>query len=289
MFEGIPEFIAVAETHGFTAAAKRLGVSTSHVSRRVADLESRIGSALVARSTRKVKLTNEGQIYYERCVDLVNGLEEANELITAGQIELSGVLRVSAAGEFAETFIAPALIEFIRQHPRLTIEMDISPRMVNFVEEGFDFAIRYAHSFSDSGLVARKLVNHTLIAAASPSYLEKFGTPQTPQQLNNHNCLVTNNPQWRFQYQAESIDVAVGGSWRANSVRSILYGCEAGLGIAYMPSTSFGNSITSGKLKTILEPYWNTSATSWIVYANRKYLPVRVRMAMDFLFNRFQS
>jgi len=133
-FEGIVEFVAVAETQGFSAAARSLDVSTSHISRRVAQLESRLGTALVARTTRKVRLTLAGQEYYTRCRDLLHGLDDANQRISCEQLELSGTLRVSAAGEFAENYVVPALINFAAAHPALSIDIDFNSRMVNFVE-----------------------------------------------------------------------------------------------------------------------------------------------------------
>ncbi|WP_086933609.1 LysR family transcriptional regulator [Agarilytica rhodophyticola] len=288
MFEGITEFIAVAETQGFSSAARRLNVSTSHVSRRIADLEARLGIALVARSTRQVKLTNAGVIYYERCVDLVHGLDQANEILTAGQIELSGVLRVTAAGEFAEKNVIPVLIEFIAQHPKLTLELDYNTRMVNFVEESFDFAIRFG-SLPDSNLIARKLSDHNYITAASPEYLYNFGRPETPQDLSAHSCIVTTYNRWPFVCDNKTIEVSVNGRIKANSVRTVVNACKAGLGIAYMPITSFGDTIENKQLESVLSGYWKNRGSTWIVYANRRYLSAKARMAIDFLLSRFQD
>jgi DNA-binding transcriptional LysR family regulator len=288
LFEGIPEFIAVAETQGFTAAARKLNVSTSHVSRRVADLESRLGLALVARTTRQVRLTNAGVIYYERCVDLVNGIDQANEIVTAGQIELTGVLRVTAAGEFAEKAVVPALLEFITQHPSLSLELDYNSRIVNFVEESFDFAVRFG-ALPDSNLIARKLADHNYVAAASPVYLEKNGTPQHPQDISDHSCIVTTYNRWPFVEDDKIIEVNVNGRIKANSVRTVINACKAGLGIAYMPKTSFGDAFEKGELQMILDGYWRNRGATWIVYANRKYLPARARLAIDFLMQRFKG
>lgn len=288
VFDGIPEFLAVAETQGFTAAARRLGVSTSHVSRRVAELESRLGLELVARTTRQVKLTNAGVIYFERCTDLMNGIDQANEVVTAGQIELSGVLRVTAAGEFAETSVIPALVEFIAEHPKLNLELDYNTRMVNFVEENFDFAIRFG-SLPDSNLIARKLSDHQYVAAASPAYIEKFGYPQNPKALSTHSCIVSTYNKWAFKEGKKNIEIMVNGRVKANSVRTILNACKAGLGIAYMPMSSFGNAFETGELKQILQPFWKNRGATWIVYANRKYLPARARLAIDYLLSRYQN
>jgi len=287
-FEGIAEFIAVAETQGFSAAARRLGVSTSHVSRRVAALESSLGTALLARTTRSVRLTEAGHQYFQRCSELMHGLQEANERVCSEQVKLSGTLRVSAAGEFAEEFIAPALIEFTAMHPDLALEMDFNSRMVNFVEEGIDFSIRYGR-LADSDLVARKLVSRNLIAAASPQYLAKSGTPLHPQELRQHQCLITNNDIWLFNTEQGPLQVKVKGKLKTNSTRAIIKACQSGLGITYMPVSSLGSALKDGSLQTILQPYSSKDITTWIVYANRKYLPTRARLAINFLLEHFKD
>ncbi|WP_432200138.1 LysR family transcriptional regulator [Erythrobacter sp. W53] len=286
-FDGIVEFVAVAETQGFTAAARRLGVSTSYVSRKISDLEARLGAALIARTTRQVRLTEIGTAYYERCLDLVNGLEDVNHMVRTDQVEIGGILRVSAAGEFAEAHIAPALAEFAKRHRDLVIEIDYNSKSVNFVEEGFDFAIRYGR-LQDSSLIARKLIDRTLVAAASPEYLEIHGMPEIPQQLASHSCLTTNSNRWLFRSDEGETEISVSGRWRSNSVRAILHACEAGLGIVYLPRKSYGSCLVDGTLTPILEPYWSASASSWIVYANRNFLPVKAQLAINFLAERFR-
>lgn len=288
LFEGITEFIAVAETQGFTAAARQLGVSTSHVSRRIADLESRLGIALVARTTRQVKLTPSGTLYYEHCLDLVNGIEQANEVITAGQIELSGLLRVTTAGEFSESHVVPLLLQFVEQHPKLNLELDYNTRNVNFVQENFDFAVRFG-TLPDSNLIATKLADHQYVAAASPAYLARYGTPQTPEDLSQHSCVVTTYNRWAFQEKGKSKEVSVNGRVKANNVRTVLRACESGMGIAYMPKTSFAERLQDGRLQPVLEAYWKNRGATWIVYANRKYLPVRARLAIDYLLAHFRG
>ncbi|MBX2848037.1 MAG: LysR family transcriptional regulator [Acidiferrobacterales bacterium] len=286
VFDGIIEFIAVAETQGFTAAGRRLGVSTSHVSRRVADLESRLNVSLVARTTRQVRLTDAGQVYYEHCNDLLNGIDQANEIVTAGQIELSGLLRVTAAGEFAESFVVPVLMEFISEHPKLDLEIDYNTRMVNFVEENFDFALRFG-ALTDSNLIARKLADHDYVAAASPAYLKQHGTPTSPEDLSSHSCIVTTYKRWPFVCNGDTVEINVNGRLKANSVRTVLRACKSGMGICYMPRTSFADAFETGELKPVLEGHWKNRGATWIVYANRKYLPARARLAIDYLVAHF--
>ena len=287
-FEGVIEFVAVAESQGFSAAAKQLGCSTSHVSRQVSRLESRLGSALLARTTRLVSLTQAGQAYYQQCKDLIIGLQQANEQISSQQYQLSGTLKVSAAGTFAEQYVAPALMEFALQHPELTIDMDFNSRKTNFVEDGIDFAIRYG-KLSDSGLVARKLLDRPMMAVASPNYLETHGTPSTPSQLKRHSCIIANSEHWQFENNGQSENIKVSGQWQSNNAHSVVAACEQGLGIAYMPKLNFTQSIQQGRLVPVLKPYWSQGSSSWIVYQNRRFLPMRARLAIDHLISHFSD
>jgi len=285
-FEGINEFVAVAEKEGFSAAARQLGCSTSHVSRQVARLEERLGCTLVARTTRLISLTKEGTQYYQQCKALVIGLQQANEQISSRQYQLSGSLKVSAAGPFAEAHVVPALIEFAKEHPQLTVAIDFNSRMINFVEEGFDFVIRYGQ-LSDSGLIARKLVDRSMMAAASPEYLKNNGTPQSPDQLKKHNCIISNNEHWSFDVDGVATSIKVSGKFQCNNAHALLKACESGLGIVYLPRSSFADLIEEGKLVPVLEPYWNTNISSWIVYKNRRFLPMRARLAIEYLLEHF--
>ncbi|EEX93608.1 transcriptional Regulator [Vibrio orientalis CIP 102891 = ATCC 33934] len=288
-FEGINEFVTVAESSGFSAAAKQLGCSTSHVSRQVTRLEERLGVALLARSTRMVSLTEAGQAYYQQCKELVIGLQQANEQLSTQQTQLRGVLRVSAAGVFAENYVAPALMEFAKQHPNLTVELNFNTSMVNFIEDGFDFAIRYGR-LNDSGLVARKLVDRPMMVAVSQNYIDEHGLPTHPEQLRHHNCIVSNTDVWLFEADDKPLDeVKVQGRWKSNNVHTVLQACEKGLGIAYLPKSSFRDAILSGRLVPILEPYWGSGNSSWIVYQNRRFLPLRARLAIDFLIDHFSK
>lgn len=287
-FEGIIEFVTVAESHGFSAAAKQLGCSTSHVSRQVSRLEERIGSALLARTTRLVSLTPTGQVYYQQCKELVIGLQQANEQVNQEQSYLNGTLRVSGAGAFVEQYVAPALMEFAGQHPELTVNLEINSRIVNFVEDNIDFAIRYG-KLTDSGLVARKLVDRQMMAVASPAYLQLHGTPSTPSHLNSHSCIIANDDHWLFDENNKVNSIKVSGRWRSNNAYAVVKACEQGLGIAYMPKSSFTQSVNDGLLTPVLEPYWNKGSSSWIVYQNRRFLPTRARLAIDYLVKYFSD
>ncbi|AIY66767.1 LysR family transcriptional regulator [Pseudoalteromonas piratica] len=285
-FEGIFEFVAVAESGGFSAAAKKLGCSTSHISRQVSRLEERLGSRLLARTTRQISLTENGEFYYQQCKYLVNGLQQANEQVTQQQYQLNGTLRVSAAGGFAENFVAPALMTFAKDHPELSIDIDFNSRMVNFIEDGIDFAIRYGE-LNDSNLIARKLISRSMMLVASPDYLAKYGTPNHPNQLKSHRCILANSDHWTFNIDGIKQSIKVSGNWQSNNSNVVLDACEQGLGIAYMPDSTFTKSIKQKKLVPILAPYCITGATSWIVYQNKQFMPLRARLAIDYLLEYF--
>lgn len=284
-FDGIIEFVAVAEKQGFSAAAKELGCSTSHVSRQINRLEQRLGTALVARTTRLVSLTQAGSVYYQQCRELVSGLQQVNEQVSSQQYQLSGTLRVSLAGTFAEKHVVPALLAFAQRHPELQLQLQFDSDMVNFVESGFDFAIRLGQ-LRDSGLVARKLVRRSMMAAASPSYLQRHSAPSHPEQLRHHHCIV-NHDHWTFREQQRTITLKVTPRFQSNNQHALVAACVAGLGIAYMPKSNLATLVDEGALVSVLEPFWFQEINSWVVYPNRRFLPARARLAIDYLLQYF--
>ena len=287
-WDGIQEFLTVVETGGFTAAGRRLGVSASHVSRQVARLEDRLGVKLFARSTRIVRLTDAGAEYHARVSDLAAGIEEANRAATGSQAELAGRIRVSAAGALAEERVAPALARFARNHPRIAVEIDFNTRNVDLIDQGFDFAIRYG-VLADSGLIARRLAGRTMICAAAPDYLDHRGTPVHPSELRRHACLKTNQDRWLFANPetGDPIEVRIDGPWTANNGHALRAAAVEGLGIAYTPTVNLAPALESGRLLRILEGYEDKSRASWIVYPERRHMPLRVRRAIDFLIEAF--
>lgn len=278
----------VVEAGGFTKAGKRLGVSASHVSRQVRRLEDRLGVKLLARSTRVVRLTEAGSAYYDRVSDLAEGIEEANQAAAGEHAELAGRIRVSAAGVFAEQRVAPLLAEFALQHPRIRIEIDFNTGFVDLVDQGFDFAIRYG-VLVDSAIIARKLSSRTMVCVASPTYLEQHGVPTHPKDLRRHACLITVRDRWRFSEprSGQSIEVRISGPWRANNGHALNAAAVAGLGIAYAPALNVQSGLDDGTLVRILEGYEDRSRTSWLVYPERRHMPLRVRRAIDFVMKAF--
>ena len=287
-FEGIIEFVTVAETNGFSAAAKRLQCSTSHISRQINKLEKKLSCTLFIRNTRNVKLTIEGQAYYQQCKQLVSAIKQANEEISSKNYNLKGTLRVSVAGNFAEKYIAPALLEFAKNRDELNLEIEFNSKLINLAEDNFDFAIRYGR-LSDSSLIARKLVTRKVVAVASPSFLQKYGTPEIPEDLLDYPCIITNNDHWYFQRQEKVFTVRIPKRLKSNNANVVVDACVKGFGIAYLPQSSLGIHFKNGDLVPILEDYWSKEINSWIVYQKKSFLPIRTRLAIDFLVEYFQD
>lgn len=280
----------VVDAGGFTAAGRRLGVSTSHVSRQVSRLEDRLGAKLLARSTRAVRLTDAGATYHARLSDLAAGIEEANQAAAGADAELAGRIRVAAAGIFAEERVAPVLARFARENPRVSVEMVFDTRNVDLVDQGFDFAIRYG-VLADSGLIVRKLTGRTMVCAASPSYLADRGAPSHPNELRRHACLRANQDRWTFTdpNSGEAIDVRIAGGWSANNGHALRAAAVEGLGIAYTPQVNLASALAAGSLVPILSGFEDKSRSSWIVYPERRHMPLRVRRAIDYLIATFKQ
>lgn len=288
IWDGVSEFVAVVDAGSFSAAAKRLGVSTSYVSRRVADLEARLGIRLLARSTRSVRMTDAGAEYYRRCTDLAAGLEEANQVVAGETAEVVGRIRVAAAGAFFERYVAPALAEFAVLHPKVQIEINFNSRIINLIDEGFDFAVRYG-VLEDSSLIACKLTDRTLMTCASLGYLKQHGTPAEPEQLRDHACLCSSSDRWRFSYPEGHRVIRVSGPWISNSGVALVAAARQNLGIVYLPRVNLADALDAGQLVPILEDFWDRDRATWLVYPKSRHLPLRVRKAIDFLLEHFRT
>ncbi|WP_299142147.1 LysR family transcriptional regulator [uncultured Tateyamaria sp.] len=283
-WEGLEEFSMVAQTESFTAAAQRLNVSTSHVSRQVQALEDRLGVKLLARTTRKVRLTDLGADYLARVDELMANLDAVNQSIAGDFADLKGLLRVSAAGPFAETVVMPKLLEFVSRNEGVTLEADFNNRNVDLIAEGYDFALRYGQ-LTNSSLVARKLATHRLACVASEAYLAQHGVPSHPSDLRHHSCLISNNDTWVFCDPAngKNIRVKVKGRVRTNSIPIMLEAADKGFGIAYSPVENLKPLLDTGRVRRILDGFEDHSRSHWIVYPDRRLMPRHVRAAINYL------
>ena len=284
---GLREFVAVVERGSFTAAADALDVSTSFVSRRVSQLEARLDTRLLHRTTRAVRLTDMGRIYYERSREILDRLETLESDMADLQERPKGLVRITAAGVYAERFVAPALAEFTAKYPEVSVELDTQMRVVNIVEEGYDLAVRMS-VLGDSSLVARKVADRRIMVCASPEYLARHGRPKTPGELRSRNCLVLPNMPWRFAYPDTIHTMKVRGSWRSDSGTALVAAAVRGLGLVRFADYYVAAEVSRGELEPVLEDYEVRDAATWIVFADRHHLPTRVRFLIDFLVERLE-
>ena len=281
-WEGVTEFVAVAETASFTAAAKRLNTSVANISRQIRALENRLGSKLFNRTTRKVSATEEGRIYYHHCRQVLNSLEDAERAITNLQHTPSGTLRLTAPMAYGEKFIAPLVNDFAIEHPELDVEMRLNNQKFDLIEEGFDLAIRLG-VLEDSSLMAKKLASRTQYVCASPNYMDRCGQPHSLSELENHNCLLGTLDYWRFDDAGKQRNIRVKGSLRCNSGPALLDAALKGLGLVQLPNYYVSSHIEQGNLIAVLDQYCQKNEGIWALYPPNRHLSPKVRMLIDFL------
>ncbi|MEM6851250.1 MAG: LysR substrate-binding domain-containing protein [Pseudomonadota bacterium] len=279
-WRGVPEAVAVAETGSFTAAADILNTTVANISRRVSDLEDRLGSKLFIRTTRNVTVNPDSELYIERCREALDLLDEAENELSAKLTQLSGPIRVTAAIEFGERVIVPFVMRFQTQHPDVLIELDLSNDRHDLIEGRFDLAVRMGES-PDSSLLASKLGQRQLQTAASPSYLEKRGEPQRLSELRHHNCLRGASRQWRFSQNGKTVMHRVQGRSSCNSGPAITSMALSGLGIAQLPDYYLVSHFQDKTLIRILNDYEPDPEGIWIVRPDNRFVPRRVRMFVD--------
>jgi len=278
-------FVRVVEAGTFVAAADRLGISTSSLSRLVADLEQHLGTRLLNRTTRRLSLTESGQAYYERCVTLLADLAEAEAMAGQSAAQARGTVRLTCSYSMAEQKVAPALASFVERHPAVKFELVVSDRIVDLVEEGFDLAIRVGALGSDR-LVARRLGSMQLVLCAAPSYLERHPGPQHPADLAGHNALTyaySASPRlWRFTGPAGDIhEVRVAGNLHANSGDALRAAALEGMGIINEPDFLLDPALRTGRLVRLLPEYTGGGGDIWAVYPSRRHLSLKVRLFVD--------
>jgi DNA-binding transcriptional LysR family regulator len=292
-FAAVTAFARVVELGSFGRAAERLGLSTSAISRQVAELEQHLDVRLLNRTTRRLSLTEAGQAYYERCVQLLADLEEADASVRPATVVPKGTLRLTCGVTFGERWLTPAIVDFGAAHPGLTFDLDLSDRVVDLVEEGFDLAVRIG-SLGTQAMVARRIGWTRLICCASPEYLRRRGTPQTPDDLLQHDCLaytyVSNPAAWTFEMPGgERRTVRVPTQHRANSGRMLTSLAAAGMGIALEPDFIVAPEVRTGDLAEVLTRFPSPRSPIAAVYPSRRHLSAKVRAFVDFLIKRFSG
>jgi DNA-binding transcriptional LysR family regulator len=281
-WEGLDEFVAVAETGQFTAAAERLGVSSSHVSRQVARLEERLQTRLLYRNTRKVTLSEAGQTFLQHCRRLQDAREEALRAVSDLSAEPKGLLRMTCAVAYGERFVVPLVNEFMAQFPQLRVEVELSNRQLDLFHEGFDLAIRLGR-LSDSRLVATRLAPRVMYLCATPDYLTRHGSPQSIAELTQHNCLVGSSDQWSFLEDGRETQHRVQGNWRCNSGQAVLDAALRGFGLCQLPDYYVLEHLRSGRLVSLLEAHQPPNTGVWALYPQQRHLSPKVRQLVDHL------
>ncbi|MEM7569366.1 MAG: LysR family transcriptional regulator [Pseudomonadota bacterium] len=281
-WRGVVEAVAVAETGSFTAAADLLNTTIANVSRRVSDLERRLGSKLFVRSTRSVTVNPDSAVYIARCREILDLLDEAENQLSTQLTQLSGTIRITAAVEFGVRVIAPFVTRFQQEHPDVSIDLDLSNDRYDLVGGQYDLAVRTGE-IPDSTLIARRLGERQLLMAAAPAYLEAFGVPETPADLRQHNCLCGTSRRWRFLHKGKAVTQQVQGRSRCNSGAAITQMALGGLGIAQLPDFYLAAHLHSKALKRILEDYEPAPEGIWIVRPDNRFVPKRVRTFIDAL------
>jgi len=285
-------FIRIVEAGGISRAADQLGLAKSAVSRRLVDLETRLGVRLLNRTTRTSSLTEIGRSYYERAIKVVDDVAELNAITTDANTSLEGTIHLAAPLSFGLSHLSPAIDVFVKKHPELTINIDFSDRQVDLVEEGLDLAFRIG-DLKDSSLIARKISPITIMLCASPEYLEKQGTPKTPDDLKNHRLLhynLTGSNTWKLtDKKGKQYNVCISAKMTANNGDFLKDMAIAGHGIISSPTFISWKAVATGDLVPILTDYKLQQLNAYAVYPQTRYLSQRTRLLIDFLAERFSD
>lgn len=281
-WEGVNEFVAVAETTSFTAAAQRLGTSVAQVSRRISQLENRLDVQLFQRTTRKVTITEEGRVYYNHCRQVLDGLREAERAVTSLQRQPSGKLRMTAPVSYGEKYVAPLVNDFLLKHPKLEVEIRLTNQRLDLIDDGLDLAIRLG-VLEDARLVAKKLGSRELRVCASPKYLARYGEPHTLEELAGHNCLLGTLDHWRFQVSGETRSIRVKGRFHCSSGPALRDAALKGLGLVQLPDYYIRDDLTQGRLVDVLDAFRPPDEGIWALYSPNRHPSPRVSLLIDFL------
>ncbi|PZO13571.1 MAG: LysR family transcriptional regulator [Leptolyngbya foveolarum] len=286
-------FVKTVDAGGFSEAARQMNLAVSSVTRQINSLEKLLNTQLLYRSTRSVTLTPLGQKYYNRAVKILQDVEEARLCITEQTDIPHGLLRVGLPVVFGQLHIAPLLAEFLSRYPDIQLDLQLSDRLSNLVEEELDLVIRVGNlERSSSNLVLRKLASYTRLVCGSPNYFEQHGKPKLPNDLAQHNCLLfayaAGYSIWQFQQAGKTYDVRVRGAICANNSALLRQACIDGTGIILMPTWLTGEDIRSGRLQTVLtdfqvQPQAEVDSGIYALYLPNRRHSLRVKVFIDFL------
>lgn len=290
MIGAIPVFVTVVECGSFAAAARRLDVSKSAVSKRITQLEADLGARLLHRTTRKLSLTEAGENYLVHAQEALSAARNAEDAVAQLQQAPQGLLRVNAPMSFGRLHIAPLVPDFLQRYPGISLEVVLDDRVADLVEGGFDIAIR-AGTLLDSSLVARRLAPCRNVLCAAPSYLALHDMPVEPADLLKHNCLhyayFSGGSEWTFTGPAGPVSVGAGGNFQVNNSEALREAIVGGVGIGRLPTFVAAADLAAGRLVKVLEDFQMPSQTVYAVFPERRHLPAKVRAFIDFSVDRF--
>lgn len=285
IWEGVSEFITVAELGSFTQAANKLDISVAQVSRQVSQLEQRLSTKLLYRTTRKVSLTAEGEIYLQHCTQVLNGLKDAERALGNLKDTPQGTIKLTAPVMYGETFIQPLIHDFMRKHPAIEVVSDLTNQQMDLIEGGYDLAIRLG-KLKDSSLMAKPISQRQYRVCASPDYLIHHGTPHSLNELSQHNCLMGQHSYWRFESNTKEKTIKVTGNLSCNSGYGLVDAALKGIGIIQLPSYYVDQYLQQGQLVEVLTQFKVKPETIWAIYPNNRHLSAKVRQLVDFLVER---
>jgi DNA-binding transcriptional LysR family regulator len=293
-------FISVAEEGSFAAAAKKLFISPSVISKRISRLENQLRVQLIQRTTRTMSLTESGDLFYEHCKRIKAEINDAADKVLQQHQIPSGLLRINVPRSFGQVHLIPAINEFLFLYPEMKIELIFGSQYANFIYKGLDLAIFINDLPNTSLLKSRKIAVRNNGVYGSPQYFERFGMPEIPDDLRKHNCLIYQSEpgnslgigqkhEWRFYKNKEKLIIPVSGNLRINSNQGLVKAAIAGVGLVKLSSFMVTEEIKTGKLLSILNNYCEHNINIHAAYPSQRYLPYKVRIFIDFLLERFNS
>ena len=288
VWEGVSEFVAVAESGSFTDAAKQLEISVAQVSRQVTAIEERLKVKLFHRTTRKVSLTESGSLYFQHCRNVLDGLADAERIVSHFHNKPQGSIRLTAPITYGEEVVVPIINDFLIEYKDIDIRLDLNNQRVDLMGGGYDLAIRHGQ-LADSGLIAKKLTARQFYVCATPEYFERNGLPNTLSELKLHNCLVGASDHWRFLNQGKSEQIQVSGNLRCNSGHGLVKAALKHIGIVQLPDHYVQKHLAKGELVTVLDEFKQEEENVWAVYPDKHFLPVKIRTLIDFMSKRMKS
>jgi DNA-binding transcriptional LysR family regulator len=291
-FQAMQTFVGVIDAGSFVGAAHALDLSKPAVSRHVGELEARLGVRLLQRTTRKLSLTDEGEVFYARCKELLAQVDEVEAEVTLRSGQALGQLKLSVPVTFGEMHLAPLWPTFMARHPKVTLDVSLSDRTVDLVDEGFDAAVRIAR-LPSSSLVSRRLASTRMVLCASPTYLARHGTPEHPDELARHAVLaytlLSMGEHWEFTGPDGPLTARVHAGFRSNSGDTCRKAALQHMGIILQPAFLIGEDLRTGALLEVLPQYRSVELGIYVLYPTRKHVAPKLRRLIDFLVDAFRT